>query len=194
MNRPLLVIVISLFLYSQIQAQVSADIRLEQSSQSDKRLCYNIDVRQTTSNDAIMLAGQNFRLFYSSGSLELNESSWKMSLSEDGYTSNLVQHRKNVDASKVGVLDFDKDLGFINATIILNGTNSRGEMLQKNQWVTLSEMCFDIENDELSKRIVLARPDLTSGYGRAFMELSYVDVDGSIQSINIRNTEDIQLP
>lgn len=179
-------------LYSAIlNAQVTGDVRLESSSKTENRVCYNMDVRQSGDSETVMLAGQNYRLFYNSEALSFDDSGWNMKLNDSEYTSNLVQHRNQVDASKVGILSFDKNLGFINASVILNGTDTRGVLLPKNTWKTLAEVCFDIIDNEIEHQVVIARPQLTSGYGRAYVELSYVDEHGSIQSLPILSAQDI---
>lgn len=175
-----------------MHGQNAVDMRLKDSQQIDETVCYNIDIRQSLGDESIMLAGQNYRFFYSSESLGFDESGWHLRLSDDEYSFNLVQHRNKVDASKVGVLSFDKNLGFINASVILNGTNSRGIMLQKNKWITLAEMCFNVINEEADKQVIIARPELTVGYGRAYVELSYVDQEGFIQSLPIQSAQDIE--
>ena len=189
----LLIYAFLIFSSSYIVAQVTTDMRLEVASQKEKTVCYNIDVRQFGGNDAVMLAGQNYRFFYSSESLDFDESSWDLKLKDTEYTFKLVQHQNKVDATGVGTLAFENDLGFINASIILNGTNSHGSFLKKNAWITLAKMCFDKVGIQADQQVVIARSNLTSAYGRAYVELSYVDADGLIQSLPIRSTQDIGL-
>ena len=46
-----------------LSAQNTADVRLEQSRQTDETVCYNIDVRHSSGDESVMLAGQNYRFF-----------------------------------------------------------------------------------------------------------------------------------
>lgn len=168
---------------------MSANIRLEQTSKSPLQSCFDIELYQLTEGHA-MLAGQNYRLFYNSAASELDPESIKTILKEDQYEFRLVQDRKHVDASRVNNLSFDSDLGFINASIILNATNARGKLLIKDNWVSVASMCFELTDQSQTPEIVLARSALTAEYGRAYIEISYVDEKGEINTLDLIQYQD----
>ncbi len=171
-------------------AQVNADIHLVPIEGQGELDCYAVEIRQKE-DPGVMLAGQNYRFFYSSATLSFDEESLKLNLPEDQYYLNLVQHKSNVDGSHIGVLPFDHDLGFVNISVVLNGTNTRGIRLNKEQWTSIAQMCFQKLGQEGAQDIVIARPELTKSYGRAYVEVTYVNEEGSVSSMSLREKIDI---
>ena len=171
-------------------AQPKADIRVVPQNENNEKACYNIEVKQDGTSD-ILLAGQIYRIYYGSSSMELDEGSLQLALDQERYTMNLVQHQNHVDGSHIGKLSFDKDLGFINLSVILNGTNTRGNYLPATgEWLAVASLCFDPSKQEEEKHIVLARSELTADYGRAYVELSYVDPDGFVKNLEVVKSTD----
>lgn len=171
-------------------AQTQADIRLNPQEESSQPSCYDIQLKQNGSSD-MLLSGQIYRLYYASAAMEFDEQSLQLALDKEYYTMNLVQHQNHVDGSHIGKLSFDKDLGFINFSIILNGTNTRGDYLKATgEWLSTASLCFNPIDKNEKKHIILARSELTADYGRAYVELSYVDKNGIIQNLPLATSTD----
>ncbi len=185
-------ILLLLFLSSQVLlvGQGEADVRLVPSVSEGENQCF--DLQLLYSGKEVTLGSQNYRLFYNSESMRLIEEKSLMHLRSDHYAFKVVQHNAGIDASGVGDIAFEKNLGFINATIILNDPRMTGERLGKvSGWTPVIQFCFEQLKTPNKGDIILARKQLTSDYGRAFIELSYIDDTGAISSLPIKNYLDL---
>ena len=165
-----------------------SDIRIVDGKLSSENKCYEIQLKY--SGEDATLASQNYRIFYDAEVSQFIASESKILISGEEYSFNVVQHREGVDASGVGALEFEGNLGFINATVILHDTRSGGHPLVKDgKWSPIVQICFSqlTSNDP---SIILAREELTSSYGRAFVELSQLSADGKISSLPISSYGD----
>jgi len=172
-----------------LSAQYSTEVRVSQSE--EKENCYNVELNYQSDNVS-KLASQNYRIFYDSRLSNFDKESSRLKLPDDDYAFSIVQTNHDIDASGVGPLPFEGHLGFINATVLLNDTRLEGLTLdQEKGWTPTVQFCFQMIEDHKTPHIVLARPDLTGLYGRAFVELSIVDQFDSIQSLTIDNYSDL---
>ena len=93
--------------------------------------CYNI-VLEAQGSNPILLAGQNYRLYYNSDGVLMQENSIKSFLPANSYLPlKLVQHYFDMDASGFGVLPYENNLGFINIATDYNLTSSEPIVLKK---------------------------------------------------------------
>ncbi len=174
----------------------ATDIRIaptDQSESSDYSGCYNIELDYH--GDEVALASQNYRIFYSSASLLFNEEKSGLVISPDDYTFNVVQHNQGIDASGIGELSFESNLGFINATILFKDPRLAGQRLTEDEgWTSIVRFCFEATDatDVGNPEVILARKDLTAPYGRAFVELSVVDGNESIAALPIKTYTDLK--
>jgi len=183
MNQFTLTLSFLFFAWSMF-GQSSTDIRFIEASTGKANSCYDLQL-EYTGEDA-SLASQNYRIFYSSGTMKFIQEQTEIYLPKDQYTFNIVQHNEGVDASGIGGLSFEDNLGFINATVIFNDPRAEGFVLsQSKQWSSILQLCFDSLDTDVESQIVLARQDVSSSYGRAFVELSLVDEKGAINSLEI---------
>lgn len=183
MNQFTLTLLFLILTWSMI-AQNSTDIRFVEASADKTNSCFDLQLEYT--GEDVALASQNYRIFYSSASMKFLKEQTSIYLPEEQYSFNIVQHNEGVDASGIGGLSFEKNLGFINATIIFNDPRSEGFVLsQNNQWSSILQFCFEALSSDVKPQIVLARQDVSSSYGRAFVELSSVDEKGAINSLEI---------
>lgn len=179
-----------LVLGNGLNAQVEADIRLSMIGGDEHRQCFNLDIRQLGDED-ITIASQNYRFFYNSKTLWFDDSSWSLGIFHDMYTYRLVQHSPHIDASAVDVLSFDHDLGFINVSVFHSSDTFEGMDLSPHSWATISTFCFDIiDPAEQRHQIVIARPELTESYGRAYTEMTYMAEQGRLQKLSLRSVSD----
>lgn len=171
--------------------QSATEIRLNPTDDGETHKCYNLELN--FSGEQAVLASQNYRLFYDASSISLMDTIVDMFLPEEQYTFSIIQHNDGVDASGIGKLEFEKTLGFVNATVILNDPRYGGYDLLDNQlWQPIVKFCFQIVDDMIPAKIILARDELTATYGRAFVELSVADSNGSIQPLPISKYYDIE--
>jgi len=184
MKHYFLALCLSLSCY--LTGQVSADIRIVTNQSNDRSTCYTIQLDYHGENPT-SLASQNYRLFYDASAMTLLDGKEMVFLPEELYTFNIVQHNEGVDASGVGDLSFEHNLGFINATIIFQDPRSEGLVLQsQGEWNPIFQLCFADKESDSPKQLILAREDLTSSYGRAFVELSAVDQSGAVYSLQVK--------
>ena len=181
----------------------TVDIRLSQNSfnKMENSLYVDIDVRVDNA-DHMVLAGQNYRIYYPSNILHLDQDGSKSQLSPSQYSdlnfSDLVEH---VEATGHGKIDFDKDLGFANFSVELLDTEKGGSQVSGNDgWVTLATLKFEIINDFDEVTMVWGRDGLSETYATAFVEIAewkaplktntvrideYIDFKLSINSFNV---------
>lgn len=180
---------ISLLIVLHSFGQNSTNVRIIEGQGASENVCYDVQLDYT--GDEVALASQNYRLFYSSASLKFLEKESDIFLPKSQYTFNVVQHNEGVDASGIGDLGFEDNLGFINATIIFNDPRSEGFKLEENgQWASILHFCFQPIDNNVKREIILARQDMSASYGRAFVELSLVDKKGIINSLDIADYKD----
>ncbi len=170
-------------------AQYNTDVRISPSG--DSQDCYNVELDYQAENSS-KLASQNYRIFYDSRLSTFDKEASQLLLPEEDYAFSVVQTNHDVDASGVGPLPFEGNLGFINASVLLNSNRLEGLTLAKEKgWMPTIQLCFELAEDVDRPHIVLARKDLTISYGRAFVELSVVDQFDSVQSLIIENYLDL---
>lgn len=136
--------------------------------------CYNI-VLEAQGSNPILLAGQNYRLYYNSDGVLMQENSIKSFLPANSYLPlKLVQHYFDMDASGFGVLPYENNLGFINIATDYNLTSSEPIVLKKGAPFNVAEICFDVK-DGVSPQMTWAQDHLTHTYATAFVELAKLE-------------------
>jgi hypothetical protein len=136
--------------------------------------CYNI-VLEAQGSNPILLAGQNYRLYYNSDGVLMQENSIKSFLPANSYLPlKLVQHYFDMDASGFGVLPYENNLGFINIATDYNLTSSEPIVLKKGAPFNVAEICFDVK-DDVSPQMTWAQDHLTHTYATAFVELAKLE-------------------
>ena len=170
--------------------QRSVDLRLNQQTVDGTSQCY--DVQISFSGEDAVLGSQNYRIYYNSAGLKFLESESTMRLPEEYYSYRVVQHNSGIDANGIGELSFEGSLGFINATVILNDARSKAFVLNEDtEWPSVLSLCFESTGEAESHQIVLARKKVTGDYGRAFIEMSFIDESGAIASLPVGSYQDI---
>ncbi len=81
-----------------------------------------------------------------------------------------------MNASTVGVLPFDDDLGFLNYSINLSGFEASTFEVPTNQWVKTSTLCFNVIPEAVGEpntcfNVTWAQEGLTDGYENSFVEI-----------------------
>ena len=168
---------ISIIAFVFVAAQLSAsevELRFSEAdyNESKQELYVNVEV-QYTLNGQLSLAGQNYRFFYSSETLELDADATTSFLSKENYSNISVdQHKSGVKADKVNQLSFDNDLGFANLSIDLHDLKNGGLVLNENDgWVTIARLKFDVKKADAAYDIVWGREGVSDLYATAFVEM-----------------------
>lgn len=138
--------------------------------------CYYI---QLAAADGVPLsmAGQNYRLYYNSRLLSLNQEQAKYLLPEEKYINFTVKNIVSKEGTEgIGLLPFSQ-IGFANLSVDLKNTEEGGINLPSTgDWITTCQLCFDIqameEEEEEAINIVWARPTLTQNYATAYVEVA----------------------
>ncbi len=185
------VLIIIALLFAELGFAQKTDIRLNQSNVENGGLCYDAELNYT--GDEASLASQNYRLFYDARNLAFDEEHSHLTTTSENYSFNVVQQNHDIDASGIGSLPFEKNLGFINATVLLNDTRSKGQLLKEGQgWTPIVRFCFISTSEDNNGQVILARKDLTASYGKAFVELSIVDQSDAIKALPITSYTDVR--
>lgn len=182
--------IVAMIWCSVLYSQRSADLRIVEQSAEEAADCY--DVQLSFTGDEAVLGSQNYRIYYNAAALKFISPKSKMYLPDEFYSFRIVQHNEGIDATGVGKLSFEGNLGFINATVILNDARAKAFRLSESEeWSSILTLCFDRSSEMDQSQVILARKNLTGDYGRAFIELSYIDETGAIATLPINNYQDI---
>jgi len=119
---------------------------------------------------ALNLADQYYRFYYDASNMKLNDQNTKTVLPLTNYShASIIEHVERFDASRVGELSYDKDLGFINLYIELSDLTLGGSTITpQDKWVTVATLDFSIENTEKPLIATWARIDRTKNYASAY--------------------------
>lgn len=170
-----------------LQATQSIEVRLSHNKiVKEKRSLYvDIEVRAT---ERLILAGQNYRIYYPSDVVSIDVSASVSKLPESLYTplrfSNEWEH---IRAKESGQIAFDQDMGFINFYVELLDLQKGGNVIEGgDEWVKLATLKFDIKKDIQSLEMLWGRVGLSEDYATAFVQIaewqeSMVTADVEIQ-------------
>ncbi len=170
-----LIIFIAVLFVSNVLAANELELRFNKASYDENKQELFVDVEvQYTQNGQLVLAGQNYRFFYSSDVLELDAKSTKSLLSEESYGKvSIDNHKSGIKADKVNQLSFDDNLGFANFSIDLRDVENGGKTITSvDGWVTIARLKFDVKEAGAAYDLVWGREDVTDLYATAFVELA----------------------
>jgi len=168
---------------------------LDEVDCTNNTACYTVQLR-SSNGLPFNLAGQSYRLFYdaSVGSF-ISSTSLLPSTNYNNLT--VVQDIQNVDASAVGALPFDSNLGFLNYFIDLADTNIGGINLPTDgSWLSTSQLCFQVTPSALNDpnmcfEAVWGRDNLTQDYFDAFVDVNRWIQPGQIGPATARTYIDL---
>ena len=163
-----------IFVYGQsvvvvLNKEVGKDHRSDISNQE----CYKIQLKNKSSK-AVGLGSQNYRLYYNSDAVILDESNIQNFLPKSYTAMNLVQHEYDVNATGFGVLPFESHLGFINLATDYKLASKSPVVIEAGESVDIAEICFNISDNAKDADLTWARADLTQTYATAFVEIASV--------------------
>ncbi len=172
------------------------DVRLNHNTldKSDRSLFVDIEVK-VNNNDHVILAGQNYRIYYPSSKLKLNRKDSKSQLSSQKYSDLLFTGiKENVRANGQGAIDFDEDLGFANFSVqLLDYQKGGASVSHRDGWVTIATLKFDIVDDFEKVSMVWGREGLSASYATAFVEIAEWKAPLQTREVNIEEYIDYSL-
>ncbi|MCZ2102254.1 MAG: hypothetical protein LC107_12045, partial [Chitinophagales bacterium] len=146
----------------------------DQKRDAGNQECYKIQLKNKSSKP-IGLAGQNYRLYYNSDAVILDENDIENFL-PDTYTSlELIQHEFDVDATGFGILPYESHLGFINLATDYKLSSGSPVMLGVGKTIDVAGLCFYISDSKQSSDLTWAHEDVTQSYATAFVEIATVE-------------------
>ncbi len=153
-----------------------------------------IDVQFRSMNQPLVLAGQNYRVFYNTDILALNEKKSDIKLPEGKY-SVLTFHStmEEIEATSIGALDFDDNLGFTNFSIDLIDQLRGGVTINGDEnWTTVATLSFKIKGDVDDLHLVWVREGVSHDYATAYIEMAKWIALRKIQSLEINEYYDLE--
>ena len=119
------------------------------------------------------LADQNYRLFFDSKLLSLNEEMSRSDLPNDLYSGiQFMEILEDLEADEINELPFDNQLGFVNFNIDLqNNSNGGIDIRKEDDWQRIAVLNFQIEDKTSLSQIVWSTSEKTESYATAFVEI-----------------------
>lgn len=174
-QRFLAILALALFASSTVFATSIVDVRLSHNTldKAEKALYVDIDVRMDN-QDRMVLAGQNYRIYYPTETLSLNKKGSKSQLSQDQYSNlQFAKVLEHVAASGQGDISFDEDLGFANFSVeLLDNQKGGASLSDKDGWMTIATLKFDVLGDFEEVSMIWGRESMSAKYATAFVEIA----------------------
>lgn len=152
---------------------LNKEVSNDQKNATHNQDCYKIQLKNK-STKAVGLAGQNYRFYYDSDAMKLDESSILNYLPKSYTAMNLVQHSYDMDATGFGVLPFESHLGFVNLAADYKLSTGSPVMIGMGETVDVTRLCFNILDVPKEASLAWASEDITHTYATAFVELASV--------------------
>ena len=150
------------------QSELSYRLVAKEYSQDDKNTAISIQIK--ADDASLNLADQYYRFYYDASNMKLNDQNTTTELpTSHYYQADIVEHIEGYDASRVGELEYDSELGFINLYIELTDLTTGGTAISpQDRWVTVATLDFSIENTDKPLIATWARADRTRNYTSAY--------------------------
>jgi len=180
-------------LISGVQANNAIDIRFSTPIIDQNTQTAYVNVQLKSSDDALVLAGQNYRIFYNTDVLSLNEELSDTKLPQGKYTDIIFTNTvENVKASGIGALDFDDNMGFSNFSIDLLDQVDGGVTIDAGDvWTTVATLNFTITDDIDDMQLVWGRESRSEEYATAFVEMAEWVSPRKIVSLDVNEYHDL---
>ena len=149
-------------------------LRLNPSFYDDFNQSIYVDVEMKYDGaGTFTLADQNYRLYFDSELLTLNEEMSRSDLPTDLYSKvQFLEILEGLEAGIINELPFDDDLGFINFTIDLQDSRDGGlEIREEDEWQRVAVLNFKVKDASSLSQIVWSTNDKTERYATAFVEI-----------------------
>ena len=142
-------------------------------------------------HETIVLADQNYRLYYNSATMSLDQDDSYSDLPTDKYGQLEIIESIEGAASNNGQLSFDANFGFVNFKIDLIDDNNGGVRMANNDgWQKVAVLKFHIKNIDENGELVWSRPQVTDHYATAFVEITEWIAPFETNALNVTEYRD----
>jgi len=175
-------IAICAFLFSIVSGYSQSDLVTSLSSKvtDGEKVCANVEVTNYADR-AMIIQGQNIRLFYNSENLMLSNVNLNGIIKEDAYDYELMTNRVHLDKKSIDQLDFDHDMGFLNYSIVANENYELQSILEPKEKALVQTVCFNkVKNHANIHDIVLAKDGVSDKYSKAFVQIEATPLNDEI--------------
>lgn len=152
---------------------LNKETKIDTNEEIDRKDCFKIQLKNKSSK-SVGLAGQNYRLYYNSDAIILDEKQIQSFLPSSYTSINLIQHAYDVNATGFGVLPFESHLGFINLATDYMMSSGKPVTIGSSETVDIARLCFNVTDETKDADLTWAREDLTQTYATAFVEIASV--------------------
>ncbi len=165
---------VCLYLSLPVMAIDDISLRLNPSYYDEQNQTIYVDVElRYQGHGQFQLADQNYRLFYDSKILTLEQDHSRSDLPQDLYSGiQFMEILENLDADAVNQLSFDDNMGFVNFFIDLNSASNAGISIKsEDDWQRVAVLNFKVSDKNALSQIVWSKTGATDSYATAFVEI-----------------------
>lgn len=168
------------------------DIRFATNTYDNASHTLYVDIQVRTQGNQLVLAGQNYRIYYDASALSLKEDNSKLLLPVEKYSSvNFHTVKEGIDARGAGQLDFDENLGFANFSIDLINQKEGGLLIEANDhWYSVATLEFKVLDLDESIDLIWGRENKSESYATAYVEMAEWLAPKKIKSLRINEYVD----
>lgn len=170
---PIMVLTTIITYGQSIVVILNKETKIDTNEEIDRKDCFKIQLKNKSSK-SVGLAGQNYRLYYNSDAIILDEKQIQSFLPSSYTSINLIQHAYDVNATGFGVLPFESHLGFINLATDYMMSSGKPVTIGSSETVDIARLCFNVTDETKDADLTWAREDLTQTYATAFVEIASV--------------------
>jgi hypothetical protein len=167
--RNLFSLVLALCCYAGLsQSNLSFRLIADEYTLDNEHTTVSIQVK--ADDTTLNLADQYYRFYYDASNMKLDDRSIETVLpTSNYYDATIIEHVDGLDASRVGELSYDRNLGFVNLYIELSDLTTGGtNITPQDEWVTVATLDFSIDNTQQPIIATWARVDRTKNYTSAY--------------------------
>lgn len=187
------VIALWLCLALSLSAQTGVSYRLIDNRFDENQSELYVDIQIRADGSQFILADQYYRFYFDSDNMSLDTDYSQSHLpNELYYDMSIIESIEGFDASEVGALNYDQNLGFANIYIELADAIIGGTRITKSEgWVTIGTLRFDIKEGQAPSRATWAREGLTAQYASAYSVVSEWKQENVIETLSANSYSDL---
>lgn len=167
-----MIILLSAMSFMTVHAS-QIDIRLQTEAIEGNDMYVNVQIKNSEASQMV-LAGQNYRIYYNADALTIDKKGSKSLLSTKQYSNlDFSQVLEHIDATGAGQLDFEENMGYANFSIDLKDVKNGGQSLNnKGDWMTVARIKFEIAASADVYEVVWGREGKSEAYATAFVHIA----------------------
>lgn len=194
-HHNLFIISVMILMSTTIFGKPSVNLRMNVDHFDIETRIMSVDVQVSYDQaGSLNLASQNYRFYYDSQLLTLKHDQ-SSDLLDSRYGSLKWENmQSNIDASSVGDLEFDDNLGFANFSLALVDNVNGGISLSKETgWISVARLTFEVQEGADLYQIVWGRDDMTARYATAFVEIGEWKAENLVELIDVNTFGDVAI-